>query len=91
MEFGPRTVGSSAHHATIEYIQSELSTAQWDVELQETTKMGHPINNIIGKRGAGNPWIILGAHYDSRLSADKDPDPALRGKPVPGANDGLQE
>ena len=52
--------------------------------------MGHPIQNIVAKRGtdAQRPWIILGAHYDSRMVADHDPDPALRTQPVPGANDG---
>ena len=32
--------------------------------------------------------MIIGAHYDSRLLADPDPDPSLRNQPVPGANDG---
>ena len=34
------------------------------------------------------PQIILGAHYDTRMFADNDPDPAKRLDPVPGANDG---
>jgi Zn-dependent M28 family amino/carboxypeptidase len=32
--------------------------------------------------------VILGAHYDSRARATKDPDELKRDKPVPGANDG---
>ncbi len=32
--------------------------------------------------------IILGAHYDSRAKATKDPNPLNRSYPVPGANDG---
>ncbi len=32
--------------------------------------------------------VILGAHYDSRARATKDPDPLKRTDPVPGANDG---
>jgi Zn-dependent M28 family amino/carboxypeptidase len=43
---------------------------------------------VIAKQGQGQPWIILGAHYDSRLLADHDPDVSLRQDPVPGANDG---
>ena len=31
--------------------------------------------------------IILGAHYDSRAKATKDPNPINRSDPVPGAND----
>jgi len=30
----------------------------------------------------------MGAHYDTRLYADHDPDPANHTQPVPGANDG---
>lgn len=86
--FGARIPGTAAHADTVQYIQEQLSEAQWVVELQETTKLGHPIRNIIAKRGAGNPWIILGAHYDTRLQADKDPNASLRQAPVPGANDG---
>ena len=32
--------------------------------------------------------VILGAHYDSRAKATKDPNPLNRTDPVPGANDG---
>jgi hypothetical protein len=32
--------------------------------------------------------VILGAHYDTRAKATKDPDPIERNNPVPGANDG---
>ena len=32
--------------------------------------------------------VILGAHYDSRAKATKDPNPLNRTEPVPGANDG---
>ena len=34
------------------------------------------------------PYILIGAHYDSRYYSDQDPDPSSRNKPVPGANDG---
>jgi Zn-dependent M28 family amino/carboxypeptidase len=62
------------------------------VELQQFSSMGHPLVNIVGKR-VGNydpnvPWIILGAHFDTRLFADRDPDQQLRTNVVPGANDG---
>jgi Zn-dependent M28 family amino/carboxypeptidase len=46
------------------------------------------IRNIVAKRGNGHPWVLLGAHYDSRFVADHDPDPAKQTQPVPGANDG---
>jgi glutaminyl-peptide cyclotransferase len=50
--------------------------------------MDHAVVNVIAKRGSGSPWTVLGAHYDSRLWANQDPDPARQQQPVPGANDG---
>jgi glutaminyl-peptide cyclotransferase len=88
MAFGPRTPGSSAHDQIVQWIQTQVKDAGWQVEVQQTTRMGHPIQNIIAKRGSGQPWIILGAHYDSRMRADQDSDPSKRLQPVPGANDG---
>jgi glutaminyl-peptide cyclotransferase len=56
--------------------------------VQDTSWNGTPVQNVIAKQGNGSPWIILGAHYDTREWADQDPNPANREKPVPGANDG---
>ncbi len=87
--FGPRTPGSEAHAQTVDWIGQELETSGWTVELQETTYRGQPVQNVIARRGEVTaPWVILGAHYDSRLKADRDPDPANQAQPVPGANDG---
>jgi glutaminyl-peptide cyclotransferase len=88
LAFGPRTAGSQAHLISGEWISSELKQAGWQVEIQETIFQGHPVRNIIGKWGQGDPWIILGAHYDSRLVADQDPDAQKQSQAVPGANDG---
>jgi glutaminyl-peptide cyclotransferase len=88
LAFGPRTVGSQAHQEASNWIASELKQAGWQVEIQETTYQGHPVRNIIGKWGQGQPWVTLGTHYDSRLAADQDPDPQKQSQPVPGANDG---
>ena len=60
----------------------------WRVEIQETEWAGKSIRNVIAKRGTGDPWIVLGAHFDTRIHADQDPDPSLKDDPVPGANDG---
>ncbi|MEI7988821.1 MAG: M28 family peptidase [Chloroflexota bacterium] len=96
---GARIPDSQAHIRTVEWLISDLKIAGWQVELQKTTLMGHAIQNVIAKRGAPlqdvrtplaqqPSWVILGAHYDSRLVADKDPDPTKRQQPVLGANDG---
>ncbi len=88
VDFGPRIPGSVAHEKTVQYIQTELTNAGWSVEYQELVYQDHPVKNIIARRGSGSPLIILGAHYDTRLVADRDPDPAKQNQPVPGANDG---
>jgi len=89
MALGPRTPGSQAHADVIRYIQSELKSAGWKVTIQKSTFQGHEIQNIIASHGdTTEPATILGAHYDSRLKADRDADSFLTTLPVPGANDG---
>jgi glutaminyl-peptide cyclotransferase len=85
---GPRIPGSQAHQQVVSWIADEVSKYGWKVEIQDSEEMGHPIKNIVARRGEGKRWVILGAHYDTRLLADRDPDPAKRSQPVPGANDG---
>lgn len=86
--FGPRTPGSAGHAKVQEWMQSELTAAGWDSRIQSATMMGHPIENVIAYRGELPPQIIIAAHYDSRMFADNDPDPAKQNQPMPGANDG---
>ena len=86
--FGPRIPGSEGHAQVIEWIRDELARAGWQVEIQESEALGHPIKNIVAKRKDAGPEIILGAHYDTRMYADRDPNPENGPKPVPGANDG---
>ena len=88
VSIGPRTPGSKSHDVLAAWLQQSLIQYGWDAEIQEGNFEGHDLKNVIAKRGEGQPWIILGAHYDSRLVADQDPDPILRTQPVPGANDG---
>ena len=88
LSLGPRTVGSQAHQKAVDWLVRELQAAGWKTEIQEGELDGHPIKNIVAKWGQGTPWAILGAHYDTRLVADHDPNQAYRTTPVPGANDG---
>lgn len=88
VSLGPRTPGSPGHEQIQNWMQSELSEAGWSAEVQSLVFNGQPVHNIIAKHGQGSPWIILGAHYDTRFFADNDPDPSKRTQPVPGANDG---
>ena len=82
-DFGFRPTGSDAWRATGDYIVAELEAQGWLVETQEFTYRDIPVRNIIGRFGEG-PVIILGAHYDTRRSADRE-DASV---PVMGANDG---
>lgn len=85
---GPRIPGSEGHAQIQEWIEQELISAGWLVEIQKSEALGHPIANIVARRTDESPLIILGAHYDSRMYADNDPDPSQHTNPVPGANDG---
>jgi Zn-dependent M28 family amino/carboxypeptidase len=88
VEFGPRIPGSEGHAKIQAWIREELIEAGWQVEIQESEALGHPIRNIVAKRSDEPPQIIVGAHYDTRMFADNDPDPAQHTNFVPGANDG---
>jgi len=86
--FGPRIPETEGHAKVVEWIREELAKAGWQVEIQESEALGHPIRNIVARRSDTSPQVILGAHYDTRLHADNDPHPENNLKPVPGANDG---
>jgi Zn-dependent M28 family amino/carboxypeptidase len=95
LSFGPRIPGSEGHELTRQWIVQELATYGWNVEIQIGDFKEQKLYNIYATRereGAGKnsktPWVILGAHYDTRPISDKDDDPELRMSPVPGANDG---
>jgi hypothetical protein len=84
---GPRPPGSPAVIATADLITDHLTAHGWEVEVQEFEYRGVLVRNIIGRspaHDASKPVIILGAHYDTRRSADQE-DPSVM---VLGANDG---
>ena len=87
-DLGFRPTGSPAGWATGDYIIAELEAQGWTVETEEFTYRETPVRNITGRSSSGSegegPVIILGAHYDTRRSADEE-DPNV---PVMGANDG---
>jgi glutaminyl-peptide cyclotransferase len=88
VNMGPRTPGSNGHAQILSWMQAELEAAGWQVTIQQATAMGHPIQNLIASRSTEPAAILVGAHYDTRLSASRDPDPAKQQEPVPGADDG---
>lgn len=90
ISLGPRVLGSDAHRQVREWIIDSNENVGWQVENQSELINGQEIHNIIAKREGNveSPWIIIGAHYDSRSSADNDPNVANHTQPVLGANDG---
>ena len=88
VSFGPRIPGTEGHARFQDWLSTRLKTGGWTVEIQYSVQDGHPIENVLAKRGSDSPEVILGAHYDSRIYADNDPDPRMRQQPVPGAEDG---
>ncbi len=87
MAIGPRITGSAGAQQCADYIAAELRRQGWEVEEQHFSFRGVAVRNVVGVRGQG-PAVLFGAHYDTRRYADRDPDPARRQEPVPGANDG---
>ena len=96
--FGFRTPGSRGQQACAEWLAAQMRrwcdtviVQEFPATLWDGTRVrgkniiasleGHP-GSPAGKR------ILLGAHWDSRLWADHDPDEANHRKPLPGANDG---
>jgi Zn-dependent M28 family amino/carboxypeptidase len=91
---GPRYPGSKEHKLLRRLIVDKLERYEVNVSLQPfeavlTTGDTLSLVNIIGNINAdADRRIMLGAHYDTRPIADRDPDPANREKPILGANDG---
>lgn len=92
VELGPRIPGSTAHDLIVEWIKDRLVEFGWSVEIQDAMAGEIEVRNILARSGTGelvpNSYVLLGAHYDSRIFADRDPDPENHRMPVPGANDG---
>lgn len=88
VEFGPRIPGTAGHARVITYIQAELKAAGWQSKVVAGEFKGQVAQNIRAWRVEAEPVILLGAHYDTRIYADNDPNPENHAQPVPGANDG---
>ncbi len=91
--FGPRIPMTSGHRACRDWLAEELRKTGARVEIQTfpDTVYGQALefSNIRARFGpATGTWIVLGAHWDTRPTADRDSDPEKRTAPVPGANDG---
>ena len=69
-----------------DYISDAVENLGWEVGEQAFAYQGLQGRNIIGRSNIGEgPVVIIGAHYDTRKTADQTPGST---EPVPGAVDG---
>jgi Zn-dependent M28 family amino/carboxypeptidase len=92
-DFGPRVPGTKAHEQCGAWLSQTLSACADSVETQRfTAEVGEqelPLSNIVATfNPGGSRHVLLCAHWDSRPTADCDPDPEKRKTAIPGANDG---
>jgi peptidase M28-like protein len=82
-DLGYRSPGTAANRQAGDMVIEELTSLGWTTSEQTFTYMDTPIRNILAWKGKGEA-VMLGAHYDTRPSADQE-NPSV---PVMGANDG---
>jgi Zn-dependent M28 family amino/carboxypeptidase len=103
VDLGPRYPGSEAHLRLSRELGKHLQkhaaevhrqpfTAQLpggQVECANLTGIFRPVRSSgAGLARPAGPPLLLGTHFDTRLTADCERDPKLRAQPIPGANDG---
>lgn len=94
-DIGYRQPGSAGHRKALEYYREFLTGIADTLIFQSFIRnipedsVSFEFTNIVAGFNVGgkNP-LLIGAHWDTRPRADHDPDPAKRGNPIPGANDG---
>jgi len=92
---GTREPGSQGHeqakHMYLDFFGQHADTVfvQAFDQYIAVDSVSYQLTNIIAgfNTNGGNP-LLLGAHWDTRPRAEKDPNPANRDKPILGANDG---
>jgi glutaminyl-peptide cyclotransferase len=94
-QLGPRNPGSEGHKIARKYLLDNLSQYTNLVKTQEfvywdtSSRKKLELTNIIASFYPNKKQrMLLCAHWDTRPTADKDPNPSLREKPILGANDG---
>ena len=93
LRWTPRSIGTVGHAHTVNYIVQHLSSSRavvmerqdWIARRDDGSTL--QLTNVIGRyRPELRRRIILATHFDSIVSAYKDPDLRLRKEPMPGAN-----
>jgi glutaminyl-peptide cyclotransferase len=94
-DLGPRPPGSDALERLRRLIEAHadslgLPVARMCFQADDPWNGGQVelCNLVVSVGPAGGDRLWLGAHYDTRPAADRDPDPERRDEPLLGANDG---
>lgn len=94
-ELGPRTPGSAGNRALRERILALAAAAGlratpicFEAPLGPGGAELEACNIVVSAGPSGGPRLWLGAHFDTRPWADRDPVASRRGQPIAGANDG---
>jgi glutaminyl-peptide cyclotransferase len=94
------TVGARHYEAPtrlqqIQKMEQTLVRYGWGIQrqsfpvLETGSQKEYTLHNIIALDPHPHKRrVIIGTHWDTRLWAEEDPNPLLRNKPIPGANDG---
>jgi glutaminyl-peptide cyclotransferase len=92
--FGPRVPGTAGHAAQLQWMTDYLSERADTVAVQRFEHTG-PAGETLGLanvfarfRMDARDRVLLVAHWDTRPTADADPDSTRRAEPIAGANDG---
>jgi hypothetical protein len=91
--FGPRVPGSPGWQKAGDWIVAQMKTrADTVVEQRWMHKLANgdsiPMRNILARfRPTATDRVLYVTHWDTRPTADDDPNPANRNKPILGAND----
>lgn len=92
--FGPRVPGSEGHARQLAWMEEYLRERADTLIVQPFSHMTSSgewleLTNLFARfRPDATDRILLLAHWDTRPTADNDPDPARRDEPILGANDG---
>jgi Peptidase family M28 len=99
-DYGPRVPGTEGHRKCRAYLVGAVKMLTPQVEEQSFTfrdgTRDVPMTNIIARflppsptaRPADGTGVIVAAHWDTRPTADQEPDLARRRRPIMGADDG---
>lgn len=91
---GPRVPGTTAHDRCLDLMANALRE-RGGIVRRHAFRAHVPdrpdslrLTNVMARFGPPGEAVVIGAHWDSRPWADRDPIPANQSKPILGANDG---